>query len=244
PEPGRAGAGAALAGQAGHVRAPGAGGRRAGGWEAGGREEAAGVVATAPAGGAAPGGWVPAPPAALGAVGAVTVLFVVLIQVCALYTAIVAHRGTVSVLVACMASRLAITLACAGRHPAGLADDLSDLPRAVASGPAEGGPARRVVVGPVSPPAALLAVVVAIGLAALAGRLDYDGGDPSRALRAVFALAAATAVGLLVRRYLTRRFAGLSEPVLGALVELTTAVALVSMAFTVPYQIQNALNVP
>ncbi|MBX6388287.1 MAG: adenosylcobinamide-GDP ribazoletransferase [Frankia sp.] len=156
----------------------------------------------------------------IGAPGVLAVLFVVLIQVTALNTAITAHRGSVSILVACMASRLAITLAYA-------------MPSARVS--ATGGrglvPARLAVL-------VTLAVLV---LAATAGRLDYDGGDATRALRAVLALLVATLVALAAHHLLTRRLGGLTEPVVGALVELTTLVALVMMAMRIPDVVMDTL---
>jgi len=166
-----------------------------------------------------------------GGAGTAALVFVVLIQVCALSTAILAHRGTVSILVACLASRLAVTLA--GMHRPGTAE---------APGPASAVLGRRVVVGRVSAAGAALATVLSFALAAIAGLLDYDGGDPSRALRAVVALALATAAGLLMRRFLAGRFGGVSQPVLGAVVELTVTVALVTMACTVPHLIQAAVG--
>ncbi|OHV36255.1 MULTISPECIES: adenosylcobinamide-GDP ribazoletransferase [Pseudofrankia] len=187
---------------------------------------------------------------AVGAAGLAAVLFVVLIQVCALSTAILAHRGTVSILVACLASRLAVTLAGA-RRPHGpqasavSAADVSAMDVSAWADEARAGmpaPSRRIVVGRVSTAGAALATALSFSLAAIAGRLDYDGGDPSRALRAVVALALATAVGLLLRRLLGRRLGGAQEPVIGAIVELTVTVALVTMALTIPDRLQNALG--
>ncbi|MDT3446122.1 MULTISPECIES: adenosylcobinamide-GDP ribazoletransferase [unclassified Pseudofrankia] len=189
------------------------------------------------------------PGGALTGVGAVTVLFTVLIQVFALSTAILAHRGTVSILVACLASRLAVTLAGArlsrepeaGEVPATRLSARAAVPAAsTVAGAAVS--RRRIVVGQVSTSGAALATVLSFVLATIAGRLDYDGGDPSRALRAVVALALATAAGLLLRRFLARRLGGTPAPVLCAIVELTVTVALITMAFTIPGRIQDAIG--
>ncbi|ONH28370.1 adenosylcobinamide-GDP ribazoletransferase [Pseudofrankia asymbiotica] len=192
------------------------------------------------------------PGGALGAVGAVTVLFTVLIQVFALSTAILAHRGTVSILVACLASRLAVTLAGARASGEPEAGEVPTTRLSARAGAPAGTAAsttasaatsrRRIVVGRVSASGAALATALSFALAAIAGRLDYDGGDPSRALRAVVALALATAAGLLLRRFLTRRSGGVPAPVLGAVIELTVTVALITMAFTVPDRIQDAIG--
>jgi len=172
----------------------------------------------------------------LGPAGTAAVVFVPLIQLFALSTAILAHRGTVTIIVACLASRLSLTLACARWHPA-TAAPLGPPPTAAEPGAEPA--ARRVVFAAVSPARAGLAAALALVLAATAGRFDYDGGGTDRAVRAVVALAVASALGVLSRRALTRRFAGLTEPVLGAVIELTATLAILAMALTVPHSLRT-----
>ncbi|WP_261565885.1 adenosylcobinamide-GDP ribazoletransferase [Frankia gtarii] len=153
----------------------------------------------------------------IGAFGVISVVFVVLLQVTALSAAITVHRGTVSILVAAMTGRLAATLACAAGTPPAHPDGLGAL-----------------VAGTVRTRDAALAFIGVCALAALAGRLDFDGGDIGRALRAVVAVCVGTAFSLALRRYLTSRFGGLSGDMLGGIIELTTMVTLVVMAMTLP----------
>ncbi len=153
----------------------------------------------------------------IGAFGVISVVFVVLLQVTALSAAVTAHRGTVSILVAAMTGRLAATLACAAGTPPAQPDGLGAL-----------------VAGTVRTRDAALAFVGVCALAALASRLDFDGGDVGRALRAVVAVCVGTAFSLALRRYLTSRFGGLSGDMLGGIIELTTMVTLIIMAMTLP----------
>ncbi|EIV96483.1 adenosylcobinamide-GDP ribazoletransferase [Frankia sp. QA3] len=153
----------------------------------------------------------------IGAFGVISVVFVVLLQVVALSAAVTVHRGTVSILVAVMTGRLAATLACAARTPPAHPDGLGAL-----------------VAGTVRTRDAVLAFVGVCALAALAGRLDFDGGDVGRAVRAVVAVCVGTAFSVALRRYLTSRFGGLSGDMLGGIIELTTMVTLIVMAMTLP----------
>ncbi len=153
----------------------------------------------------------------VGAFGVITVVFVVIIQVTALSAAITVHRGTVSLLVAAMTGRLAATLACTGATPAAQPDGLGAL-----------------VAGSVRAREAVLAFLGVCVVAALAGRFDYDGGDNARAVRGVMAVCVGTVVAYALRRYAVRRLGGLTGDVLGALIELTTAVTLLFMAMTFP----------
>jgi adenosylcobinamide-GDP ribazoletransferase len=179
----------------------------------------------------------------LGGAGAAAMLFAVLIQVGALSTAILAHRGTVTILAGCLAITLAGTRAPAGQ-PASVPARSGFPPAGGAATATDGaaGVGSRIVVGRVSARGAALATAISFALAAIAGRLDYDGGDPSRALRAVIALALATAAGLLLRRFAARRLGAPSEAVLGAVVEVTVLVALVTMAFTIPGWVERLVG--
>jgi adenosylcobinamide-GDP ribazoletransferase len=169
------------------------------------------------------------PLVALGPSGVAAVVFIPLIQTTALSTAILAHRGTATIIVACLASRLSVTLACTRAHAGPKA-----LTATVTSDLANPTGQRRVVFGAVGVGRALLAVVMTALLAAAVGRFDYDGGGTARAVRALIALSIASAAGLVLRRLLTRRFAAQAEPSVGAVIELTATVAIVAMALTVP----------
>ncbi|MCL9758926.1 adenosylcobinamide-GDP ribazoletransferase [Frankia sp. AiPa1] len=153
----------------------------------------------------------------VGAFGVVSVVLVVILQVSALSAAVTVHRGTVSMLVATMTGRLAVTLACASAAPAAHPNGLGAL-----------------VAGSVRARDAVLAFLGVCGLAALAGRFDYDGGDLDRALRGVLAVCVGTAVSVALRLYIVRRLGGLTGDVLGGLVELTTTVTMVFMAMSYP----------
>lgn len=153
----------------------------------------------------------------VGAFGVIAVMFVAIVQITALSAAITVHRGTVSLLVAAMTGRLAATLACTGATPAAHPDGLGAL-----------------VAGSVRVRTAVLAFLGVCVAAALAGRLDYDGGDAGRAVRGIMAVCVGTLTALALRRYFVRRLGGITGDVLGTLIELTTALTLVFMAMTFP----------
>ena len=161
----------------------------------------------------------------IGAFGAIIVLFVVLLQVGALSTTISAHRGTLSILVAAMTSRLAATLACTGAVPPARPDGLGAL-----------------VAGTVRTRDAALSFLAVCAVAALAGLLDFDGGGPGRALRAVLAVWVGTGVSFLLRRYLLTRFGGITGDILGGLIEITAAATLLVMAMTIPTPVLHTLG--
>jgi adenosylcobinamide-GDP ribazoletransferase len=163
---------------------------------------------------------------AIGAFGAVTVLFVVLIQVSALSLAIGQHRGTLSILVAAMVGRLAATLACTPGIPAARPDGLGAL-----------------VAGSVRPQQAAAAALGVVAVAAVAGRFDIDGGDVGRAVRAVCAVLVALGVAHLVRRRLVARLGGITGDVIGVLVEVAAAVSLVVMVLDLPERLRTALGI-
>ncbi len=152
----------------------------------------------------------------LGAFGTLALVFAVLIQVSALSLTISEHRGTVSIVVAAMTGRLAATLACVrapAAHPTGLG---------------------ALVARSVQPWQAACSVAAVVVVAALAGRFDIDGGDAGRAVRAVTAVAAGTAAGWLLRRFLVRYLGGITGDVLGALIEVTATVTLIFMTLNIP----------
>ncbi|WP_066063401.1 adenosylcobinamide-GDP ribazoletransferase [Frankia sp. EI5c] len=161
----------------------------------------------------------------IGAFGAITLLFVVLLQASALSVAITAHRGTVSILVAVMTSRLAATWSCVEGIPAARPDGLGAL-----------------VAGTVRRRHALLATGGVLVVAALAGRFDFHGGDNGRAVRAVVAAAVGLAAAVVVRRWLARRLGGITGDTLGATIEITVMVTLLTMAMTIPTPVLRLLD--
>jgi adenosylcobinamide-GDP ribazoletransferase len=162
---------------------------------------------------------------AVGSFGVIAVVLTVAVQVAALSLAIGLNRGTVSILVAAMAGRLAATLACTpGSRPA-RPDGLGAL-----------------VAGSVRRFHAAAAFAAAVGVAALAGLFDVDGGDVGRAARAVAAVVVAVGAAHLVRRRLVTRLGGITGDVLGVLVEVAATVSLVVMVLSIPDEIQTAVD--
>lgn len=148
----------------------------------------------------------------VGALGLVAVVLIVLVQVTALVACVSAGRPVTSLVVAVVTARIAVTAACTtgvpAASPAGLGAAVAGaVPRGIA---------------------VLLAVVTALG-GALA--LAVEEAEPGRSLILPFL---AVSVGLLAARALrahaVRRLGGITGDVLGALVEVTTAVVLVVMA--------------
>jgi adenosylcobinamide-GDP ribazoletransferase len=162
---------------------------------------------------------------AVGAFGVIAVVLTVTVQAAALSLAINLHRGTVSILVAAMAGRLAATLACTpGSRPA-RPDGLGAL-----------------VAGTVRPAHAAVAFAAVLGVAALAGLFDVDGGDAGRSARAVAAVVVAVGAARLVRRRLVARLGGITGDVLGVLVETAATVSLVVMVLSIPDDVQAAVD--
>lgn len=150
----------------------------------------------------------------LGPFGAVALTLVLLIQVAALTSALDQHRGTVSLVLAVTAGRLAITAACA-RTPAATPDGLGTL-----------------VARSVRPRiTSLWTAILACGFAAaLALDGDANGSAGLRAVLAVSAVALSLLAARLLRIHAARRVGGLTGDALGALCEVATTVALVVLA--------------
>ena len=146
-----------------------------------------------------------------GALGVAALVLVVAVQLAALMTCVQAGRGTGSLLTALVTARLAVTLACT-RTEAAVPTGLGSLV------------ARSV----------RLPVAAAVGVAALLLCLGYealdDAGGTAAALRVLVAVTIGLAVARVLRRHAVRRLGGLTGDVLGALIEVTTAVVLVVMA--------------
>jgi adenosylcobinamide-GDP ribazoletransferase len=158
----------------------------------------------------------------IGAFGVATMLFVVLGQVAALSAAATQHRAAVTLVVAAVAGRLAVPLACRRGIPAARPGGLGAL-----------------VAGGVSPAAFGCAAGSVLACAAVAGYAD--GGWPE-ACSAVLAVVAATGVAAVATRRLVRRLGGITGDVLGGLVEVTSLVALIVMVIHVPWPVRHALG--
>lgn len=143
----------------------------------------------------------------VGAFGVAAVVLVVLVQASALAVAVGAGRGWLAVLVAVPTGRLAATWGCARGVPAARADGLG-----------------AAVAGTVPRLGAWL--VTSLVLAGAAGA----GWPKQLAGAAVVAVLVGLAGGLLLRRTATRRLGGTTGDVLGAQVEVATALALLAFA--------------
>lgn len=144
----------------------------------------------------------------VGGLGAAALVLVPLVQVAALVACAGAGRGPLALVLALVTGRLAVTAACTAGVPAATTEGL---------GAAVAGTVRRGV-------APALAVLTA-GLGALAAAAT--GAPP---LLPVLAVAAGLLAAQVLQRHAVRRVGGVTGDVLGALVEVTTAVVLVVLA--------------
>lgn len=150
----------------------------------------------------------------LGPLGAVTVLFVVVGQVAALAECIRWHHGSVSLVVAVLTGRLAMTLSCTPRTPAARPGGMGAL-----------------VAGTVSRPVALLLAGLAVLAAAGLGLADFHSrSHPREAVFGAAAVIIGCGVAHLLRAHAVRRLGGITGDVLGALNEVATLVALLVLA--------------
>ncbi len=155
---------------------------------------------------------------AIGAMGAITLVFVLLAEVASLSLAVERHHGTVALLTSQLAGRLAIVLACRRGIPGAGADGMGSR-----------------VVGSVSGLRAALTTLAVFAVAAIAGKLDYDGGRFRESAHAMFAVLCAVIVASVVRRLAVWRFGGMTGDVFGALLEVAVTVDLIVMSITTPH---------
>ncbi len=153
----------------------------------------------------------------VGAIGAATLVFVVLLQAGSLTLAIGRHHGTVALLTSVLAGRLAVVHACRRGIPAARPDGLGAS-----------------VIGSVSALQASVVTTAVFAVAAVAGKLDYDGGRLRESVHAAFAVLCAVVIAALVRRLAVRRLGGMTGDVFGALVEIAMLVDLFVMAVPAP----------
>jgi adenosylcobinamide-GDP ribazoletransferase len=144
----------------------------------------------------------------LGPLGMAAVVLALLVQVAALSAVVTAGHGALSLVLAVVTARVAVVAACTSATPAATATGLGAM---------VAGTVPRGVPG-------ALALLCAAG-GAVAAALT---GPP--VLQPVLAVAAGLLAATGLRRHAVRRFGGLTGDVLGALVEVTTAVVLVAMA--------------
>jgi adenosylcobinamide-GDP ribazoletransferase len=138
----------------------------------------------------------------IGPFGVVTLVLTLLVQVSALAQAERLGRGPLAIVVAAVAARLAITLACSRGIRSARSSGLGAL-----------------VAGTVHPVAAAALALVVIGAAAALGTMY------------AVAVAAALACSLLLTTLAVRRLGGITGDVLGAVAELAAAACLLVTAF-------------
>jgi adenosylcobinamide-GDP ribazoletransferase len=153
----------------------------------------------------------------IGALGASAAFFVVLAQIGALGLSIERHHGTVTLLTAVLAGRLAVVLACRPGIPAVSSEGLG-----------------AGVIGSVSRLRASIVTSMVLVIAIGGGKFEYDGGRFRESAHAVVAILAAIVVAEIARRLLVRRFGGLNGDMLGAILEIATLVDLLLMAARAP----------
>ena len=149
-----------------------------------------------------------------GALGVAALVLVLLAQVAALSSAIGQHRGTLSLCIAVVTGRLAVTAACtrtAAATPDGLGSLVATTVRV------------RVL-------AAAVAVVAVLAPAALAVDPDATGSVLARVAVGVCAVATGLLAARALRAHAARRVGGLTGDVLGGLNEVATTVALLVLS--------------
>jgi adenosylcobinamide-GDP ribazoletransferase len=153
----------------------------------------------------------------IGAMGAIALVFVLIADVGSLGLAVTRHHGTVALLTSQLAGRLAIVQACRRGIPAARTDGLGSR-----------------VIGSVSGVQAALTTVAVFAVAAIAGKLDYDGGRFRESAHAMFAVLCAVVVAAVLRRIAVWRLGGMTGDVFGALVEIAVVVDLAVMSASAP----------
>jgi adenosylcobinamide-GDP ribazoletransferase len=146
-----------------------------------------------------------------GPFGVVAIVFDLLVLVSAVDAALSIQRATEVLLVAAMTGRLAVTHACVAGIPAARSSGLGAL-----------------VAGSVRAPAAIAVTAAAYAVGAAAGWVD-EAGRWDGVVRVVAGMTVGLLAAQLLRRHAVRRLGGVTGDVLGALVEVTTAVTLVTL---------------
>lgn len=149
----------------------------------------------------------------VGAFGVVVVGSVLLVDAAAVALATSLGRGTITLVCGTLTGRLAVTWACRTAVPPARPDGLGAL-----------------VAGTVRVSRALPVTVAVAALMATAGAVD-DRQGLGGAVHVLLAMAAGLAAGEVVRRRACRLVGGVTGDVLGAVVEVASAVAFVVLAF-------------
>jgi adenosylcobinamide-GDP ribazoletransferase len=144
----------------------------------------------------------------VGPLGVAALVLVPLTQVAALQACITGGRGTVGLVLAVVTARLAVTMSCTSGTPAASTTGLG-----------------ATVAGTVARP---VAAGLGVGVVLLAALTAADASVPVWLGPLAVLVGLAVATGL--RQHAVRRLGGVNGDVLGALVELTTAVVLVVVA--------------
>jgi adenosylcobinamide-GDP ribazoletransferase len=152
----------------------------------------------------------------VGAFGVAVVVFAVAVDLVAVGRATAVGHGPFAVVLAVVVGRLALPWACTPRTPAAR----------------PGGLGATVAGTTTATQAAVLTVVVTVGAAVWAGR----HGSVFAAGQAVAAVLLALGAAHALRAHAVRRLGGITGDVLGAIVELATAVALVVLAASPPHR--------
>ena len=148
----------------------------------------------------------------VGAFGVITLVFVILIQVTALYLCTTSGHGGVGLVVSMLAGRVALPWMCRTSVTAARPDGLG-----------------ATVAGTVPIAAAALVSVLAMAIAAGLGAADDDATRRLIVMLPV-SLIIGVAAAILLQRRCTRAFGGMTGDVLGAGVEIATAVTLLVIA--------------
>ena len=148
----------------------------------------------------------------VGPFGVVALLLVVVVQITALATVAPGWPGAAALAVAVVTGRVAVVLATGPGSPAARPDGFGAL-----------------VAGATSSPARIAAAVALLASVAVAAALAWG---PAAALRGVAAVLAGLLAAGLLRRAAIRRLGGLTGDVFGALIEVSTATVLLSLALT------------
>jgi adenosylcobinamide-GDP ribazoletransferase len=150
---------------------------------------------------------------ATGALAAVTLVFVLLIDVTALSVSVLGNHGTQALVMAMLTGRVAMVWACTPSVPPAREDGMGAL-----------------VAGTVGRGAAAAWTVVTVAAGAVWGRFDTEVGSWHGSARAVGAVVAALLVAWAFRAHAVRRLGGITGDVLGALCEIAVLVSLLVSA--------------
>jgi adenosylcobinamide-GDP ribazoletransferase len=153
---------------------------------------------------------------AIGAFGAIALFLVLLLELGGISTSLVHGVSTAALLTAAVTGRLAVMWSCVPRVPAARPDGLG-----------------AAVAGTVSYVTAAVVTVVSIGIVVVIGEL-HDHGGRDHVVRIVASAAAGLAAAWALRLLAVRKLGGITGDVLGAALEIATAVTLVGVALRAP----------